>query len=218
MLVMPSRFIFKKKGQTTKKMERYVWLKISNMQRGLIICQKKINDPNPQEIIRIDFESFSDAERLLFQKVDEINEEYRKTGDQEILLKNAELLLKPSEVIFRRITDLYCHAATTLIAGGQNKELVDYFFKLHFYNFEADLAECLTRVRIWTDKDKEDFLSELKKYGAHLFRIPRGYNEYNCKELSELKDSKDLAEKSDQNLRGDWRLGSFFIFSLQVAI
>jgi len=101
----------------------------------------------------------------------------------------------------RRITDLYCYVATTLLAGGQNKEIVDYFFKLHFYNFETDLYECLSHVRTWTDKDREEFLSELKEYGAHMFRIPRGYNEDNCKEISELKDSKDLDEKSDQNLR-----------------
>jgi hypothetical protein len=160
---------------------------------------KKINDPNPEEIIRIDFESFSNAERILFQKVEEIEEEFKKTGNEEILLKNAELLLKPSEVILRRITDLYCYVATTLLAGGQNKEIVDYFFKLHFYNFETDLYECLTHLRTWTDKDREEFLSELKEYGAHLFRIPRGYNEDNCKEISELKDSKYLAEKSAQN-------------------
>ncbi|MGA3112307.1 MAG: hypothetical protein ABSE15_09820 [Candidatus Bathyarchaeia archaeon] len=162
---------------------------------------KKINDPNPEEIIHIDFKSFSDAERTLFQKVDEIEEEWRKTGDEEILIKNAELLLKPSEVIFRRITDLYCYVATTLLAGGQNKEIVDYFFKLHFYNFETDLSECLSHFRTWTDKDKEEFLSDLKENGAHMFRIPRGYNEDNCKDIGALKDSKDLDEKSDQNLR-----------------
>jgi len=159
---------------------------------------KKINDPDPKEIIHIDFKSFSDAERILFQKVNEIEEEWLKTGDEEILIKNAELLLKPSEVIFRRVTDLYCYVATTLLAGGQNKEIVDYFFKLHFYNFETDLSECLSHMRTWTDKDREEFLSDLKENGAHLFRIPRGFNEDNCKEISQLKDSNDSDEKNPQ--------------------
>ena len=159
---------------------------------------KKINDPNPEEIIHIDFESFSDAERILFQKAAEIEEEWQKTGKEEILLKNAELLLKPSEIIFRRITELYCYVATTLLAGGQNKEIVDYFFKLHFYNFETYLYECLSHVRTWTDKDREEFLSDLKENGVHLFRIPRGFNEDNCKEISQLKDSNDSDEKNPQ--------------------
>ena len=162
---------------------------------------KKINEPNPEEIIHIDFESFSDAERILFQKVEEIEEEWRKTGKIEILLKNAELLLKPSEVILRRITELYCYVVPTLLAGGQNKEIIDYFFKLHFYNFDTDLAECLTHLRTWTDKEREEFLLDLKEYGPNFFRIPRGYNEDNCKEIAALKASQDLNEKNDQTLR-----------------
>ncbi len=34
-----------------------------------------------------------------FSKANKIEEGFKKTGDEEILLKNAELLLKPSEVI-----------------------------------------------------------------------------------------------------------------------
>jgi hypothetical protein len=162
---------------------------------------KKITEPNPEEIIHIDFNSFSEAEKILFQKTSEIEEEWQKTGNQDILIKNAELLLKPSEVILRRITELYCYVTPALLSGGQNKEIVDYFFKLHFYNFDADLAECLAHLRTWNDKEKEEFLSELKEYGAHFFRIPRGYNENNCKEISDLKESKDSDDKNDQTLK-----------------
>ena len=133
------------------------------------------------------------------KKSDKIEEEFKKTGDEEILLKNAELLLKPSEVILRRITELYCYVATTLLAGGQNKEIVDYFFKLHFYNFETDLYECLAHLHTWTDKDREEFLLDLKENGAKLFRIPRGYNEDNCRGIDVLSDSKELGEKKAQN-------------------
>ena len=156
---------------------------------------KKINDPNPEEIIHIDFESFSDAERILFQKAAEIEEEWQKTGKEEILLKNAELLLKPSEIIFRRITELYCYVATTLLAGGQNKEIVDYFFKLHFYNFEADLSECLAHVRTRSEEDNEEFLSDLKQNGAFFFRLPRCYSD---KEVSDLINSKDLGKREEK--------------------
>jgi len=156
---------------------------------------KKINDPNPEEIIHIDFESFSDAERILFQKAAEIEEEWRKTGKEEILLKNAELLMKPSEVIFRRITELYCYVATTLLAGGQNKEIVDYYFRLHFYNFEADLSECLAHVRTRSEEDNEEFLSDLKQNGAFFFRLPRGYS---VKEVNDLINSKDLGKQEEK--------------------
>ena len=86
---------------------------------------KKIIDQNPEEIIHIDWESFSDTEKILFQKVDKLEEEFKKTGDLEILYKNAEILLKPSEILLRRVTELYCYVATTLLAGGESREIVD---------------------------------------------------------------------------------------------
>jgi hypothetical protein len=158
----------------------------------------KINDPDTESIIHLDFESFSEAEKVLFRKVEEIEEEFKKTGDQEILFKNAEFLLKPSEIIFRRITELYCYVATTVLACGESREIVDHFFKLHFYNFEVDLAECLEKTRTWTDKEKEEFLQDLKRSGTHLFRFPRGFDKDYCKELCNLLNSKELDEKNDQ--------------------
>ena len=85
---------------------------------------KKITDPDTENIIHLDFESFSEAEKILFRKVNEIEEEFQKTGKEEIPIKNADLLLKPSEIILRRITELYCYVATTLLACGESKEIV----------------------------------------------------------------------------------------------
>jgi hypothetical protein len=52
---------------------------------------KQLADPiNPG--IKIDFNSFSEAEKLLFAKVDEIEEKYRQTGSEELLVENADLI------------------------------------------------------------------------------------------------------------------------------
>jgi hypothetical protein len=49
----------------------------------------------------------------------------------------------------------------------------------------------LAHVRkTWTEKDKEEFLSDIKQNGAPFYRIPRGFNEHNNKELGELNNSK----------------------------
>ena len=131
--------------------------------------------------------------------MNEIENEFQQTGNEDILLKNADLMLKPSEIIVKRTTELYCHALPTVLGYFENRELVDFFFKLHFYNFETDLAECLENIRTWTDKDKEEFLLDLKKTGTQLFRIPRGFDKDYCKELSDLINSKELDEKNDQS-------------------
>jgi hypothetical protein len=49
--------------------------------------------------IKIDFNSFSEAEKLLFNKVDEIEEKYRQTGSEHLLVENADLISKNLEVI-----------------------------------------------------------------------------------------------------------------------
>lgn len=75
------------------------------------------------------------------------------------------------------------------------------YFCVLFVNFctsITDLKECLAHVRkTWTEKDKEEFLSDLKQNGAHFYRIPRGFNEYNDNELGELNNSKDLDKQEE---------------------
>ncbi|MGA2524599.1 MAG: hypothetical protein ABSF65_10665 [Candidatus Bathyarchaeia archaeon] len=163
---------------------------------------EKLKDPTANSILHLDFNSFSEAEKALFRKVQEIEEEFRKTGNENLLFENADLLLKPSEIIMTRITELYCYVIKTLLACDEKREIVDYFFKLHFYNFEIDLVECLTNVRKnWSDKDREEFLADVKRNDVHPFRIPRGFDECYCKELGASMEAKDSDEKSEQSLK-----------------
>ena len=74
-------------------------------------------------------------------------------------------------------------------------EIVEYFFRLHFYNFEVDLSECLANVRTWSEKDREEFLLDLKQHGASFFRLPRGYSD---KEVSDLINSKELGKQEEK--------------------
>lgn len=161
---------------------------------------EKLKDPTANNILHLDFNSFSEAEKSLFRKVQEIEEEFQKTGNENLLLENADLLLKPSEVIMTRITELYCYVIKTLLACDEKREIVDYFFKLHFYNFEIDLVECLAHVHNWSDKEKEEFLADVRKNDVHPFRIPRGFDESYCKQLGALMQTKYSDEKSEQNL------------------
>jgi hypothetical protein len=158
-------------------------LKITKRIDGL---NEKLKDGSG-EMIKIDYNSFSEAERLLFAKVDEIEAEYRQTGSEEILAKNQNLIDKNIEIIHRRVEELYCYMAPLALGCDGTHEIVEYFFNLHFYNFQADLLECLSHFRkTWDKKDREEFLLDLKKNGAQYYRIPRGFNQYNCKKLSKF--------------------------------
>ena len=142
--------------------------------------------------IKLDVNSFSEAEQLLFRKVDEIEEKYRKTGSIEVLVENSDLISKYLEVLLTRLRELYCYAISAVLGCDKTNEVVEYFFRLHFYNFEADLTECLARVGAWSEKDREKFLLDLKKNGAVFFRIPRIFGDYDGVEFRDLNNSKDL--------------------------
>jgi hypothetical protein len=163
--------------------------------------REKLKNNSSGDHICIDFDSFSEAEKLLFAKVDEIEEKYRQTGSTELLVENADLIFKNMEVILRRVTELFCYVAPMTLGCDGTKEIVEYFFRFHFYNFEADLSECLAHVRAWSEKDREEFLLDLKQNGAFLFRLPRGFNDYNDKRFSDLNNSKNLVknEKRGKN-------------------
>ena len=126
----------------------------------------KLKDSSSGNLVHIDFNSFSEAEKLLFAKVDEIEEKYRENGSMKFLAENSDLIFKNLEVIFRRVRELYCYVVPEVLGCNGNKEIVEFFFRLHFYSFEADLAKCLANVRRWSEKDKEEFLLDLRKNGG----------------------------------------------------
>jgi hypothetical protein len=171
----------------------------SQLSKRIDCLNEKLKDVSG-EIIKIDYNSFSQAEKLLLAKVDKIEAEYRQTGSGELLAQNADLILKNIEIIQRRVTELFCYITPLALGCDGTHEIAKYFFDLHFYNFQVDLIECLRHFRSkWDQKDVEEFLLDLKKNGSPLFRIPRGFNEYNCKELIAFCDSADLDENSDEN-------------------
>jgi len=167
-------------------------MKTRDLARRVEFLSKTLRNQSSGSIIRLDFNSFSEAEKLLFAKVDEIEEKYRQTGSEEDLVENADLIFKNREVILRRVTELFCYTVPMALGSDGTHEIVEYFFRQHFYNFEADLSECLAYVRTWSEKDREEFLLDLKQNGAFFFRLPRGFNEHNDKCVGELNNSKDL--------------------------
>ncbi len=166
-------------------------MKVLGLNRRVEGLIEKLKDPTVGSLVHLDFDSFSEPEKILFRRVDKIEEKYRQTGSLELLAEDVDLISKSLEVFLRRVRELFCCAVPGVLGGDGADEVVEYFFRLHFSNFEADLTECLAQVCSWSEKDREDFLLHLKKNGEVLFRVPRGSND---DELCDLNDSKDLEE------------------------
>ena len=146
--------------------------------------------PVSSDVIRLDFDSFSEPEKQLFRKIWEIQEKYGSSPPADVIEANAELVFKAREIIGRRVTELFMFVMKELLGGD---EVEEWYFKLHFYNFFEDLKECLANVRKWSEKDREEFLRDMKRDGMinKVFRIPRGFNARNAVKSKKRQKRKD---------------------------
>ena len=99
------------------------------LNRKIDCLSEKLADPIHPEI-RLDLDSFSEAEKILFRRVDKIAEEYRQTGSAELLLENSDLISKNLEVFLMRVRELYCYAVPRVLGWGEADGVVEYFFRL----------------------------------------------------------------------------------------
>lgn len=129
--------------------------------------------PVESDVIRVDFDSFTEPEKQLLRKIWEIEEEYGSSPPADVIEANKEFIFKASEVVSWRVLQLFMFVMKGLLG---NDEVEEWFFKLHFYNFFEDLLECLKNVRRWSDKDREEFLRDMKENDMmnKVFRVPRG--------------------------------------------
>jgi hypothetical protein len=124
-------------------------------------------------------------------KIWEIQEKYGSEPPASVIEANAEFIFKAWDVIGWRVLELFMFVMRELLGGD---EIEEWYFKLHFYNFFEDLKECLERVRKWSEKDREEFLKDMKENDMmnKVFRIPRGLNDRNT-----VKEKNGQEEKND---------------------
>jgi len=147
--------------------------------------------PVPSDVVRIDFDSFTEPEKQVFRKVWEVEQEYGSSPPAEVLKANMAFIFKATEIVSWRVVELFMFVMRETLGGD---EIEDWYFKLHFYNFFEDLAECLKRVRNWSEKDRQEFLEDMKQHGGlnKVFRIPRGFNEHNSVRRKKREGKNDV--------------------------
>jgi hypothetical protein len=164
-------------------------LKTWQLNRKIGVLSEKLKSV-PSDAVRLDFDSFSEAEKQLFSKIWEIQEEYGLNPPNDVVEANKELIFKGLEITFRRVLELFLFTVPRAFCWD---EIEEWYFKLHFYNFFKDLEECLERVRKWSEKDREEFLRDMKESGMinKVFRIPHSSG------VESLKTRKKQESKGD---------------------
>ncbi len=155
---------------------------------------EKIQDYSPGSGVRLDFESLSEEEKLVCEKLGEVYAEVDRTGNLEILAKYQDLQVKSVEIALRRITELYSEVMIEACAITAPYELVKYYFTWHFLNFQEDIVEVMRNIRRMTEAEQEEEIAELAKNGSVYFRIPR-WCQHCTSVWSAKKSKKDLQIK-----------------------
>ena len=133
-------------------------MKSSQLTKRIEELSEKLK-PVASEGIRIDFNSFTEPEQLVLLKNFELDDKYRYRWTREAILENKELILKGNHIIISRVIELFLFAMPRALMLD---EVEQWFFKFHFNNFLERWIECQKNVSKWSQKDREDFLRDMK--------------------------------------------------------
>jgi hypothetical protein len=141
------------------------------------------------DVVRLDFDSFTEPEKQLFRRIWEIQTKYGDSPPADIIEANKEFIFKAIGVISWRVLEMFMFVMRETL--GED-EIEEWYFKLHFYNFFEDLKECLQRVRKWPEEERERFLKDMKESGMinRVFRIPRGLDKEDLRKRSNKRERK----------------------------
>jgi len=155
-------------------------LKSWQLNRRVNKLSQEITDPVKTET-KIDFNSLSEPERQLLDRVQEIVDKYAPASPpQDIIEKNADLWNKGLEIFARRAMELFVDVMPASLCCD---ELEAWYFKMYFYNFLFDWLESVQKLREMPEERREALFRERKDMGLldRLFRLPRGRPETNKK-------------------------------------
>ena len=133
-------------------------MKSSQLTKRIEELSEKLK-PVQSEGIRIDFSSFTEPEQLVILKNFELDEKHSGRWTHEVIMENKELILKFNHIIISRVMDLFSFVMPRALMLD---EVEQWFFKLHCNLFWERWLECQNNVKKWSEKDREDFLRDMK--------------------------------------------------------
>jgi hypothetical protein len=132
----------------------------------------KIDSPAKTETC-FDINCFSEPERHLLNKIQEITDRYAPAmPPKDVIEKNADLWYKGLEIFGRRATELFVEVVPDSLCCD---ELEQWYFKLYFHNFWLDWMDSIKEVRKMPKEKRDELLLERREMGLldRVFRLKR---------------------------------------------
>jgi len=133
---------------------------------------EEIAEPTQAET-RIDINCLSQPERQLFERIDEIIDEYKPASPpKDVIEKTADLWNKGLEIFARRTMELFVDIMPASLCCD---ELEEWYFKLYFHNFLLDWIESVHNLREMPKEQHDALLCERKEMSIldKVFRLHR---------------------------------------------
>jgi hypothetical protein len=138
-------------------------VKIADIARRLDVIAENLKDLQIEGTTRIDWNCLTEKERLLFDRINEIKDEYGSYPPDDVLQENHALFNKGIEILARRVIDLFRTVMTTLyMTDAQENRLMGFIFTARLFWFLHEIsrqAEQMHKEEELYEKhgDSEDF-------------------------------------------------------------
>ena len=150
-------------------------MKTLDMTRRLNAVAENLKDLEIKDTTRIDWRCLTQGERLLFEKITEIKEEYwPQVPPDNVLEENHALFVKGIEIIVRRTLDLFQSVVkTSYLTSTRDDPLIDFIFTTRLYWFLHEMHRHAERIgkegELYERYEKfEDFERAWKDYEEKL--------------------------------------------------
>jgi hypothetical protein len=120
-----------------------------------------LTDEPKEHIARFDIESFTEPEKLLFLKIDELLAIHGNHLPPDVLEANKDLILKSHRILFRYAVETFRFAMHCFLNNPKSQRDKD-IFDTFFYSFMLEQNRCLKEAQ--AVKSEEEFFNLMEKY------------------------------------------------------
>jgi len=150
-------------------------MKVVDMAQKLNAIAENMKDLQIEGTTRIDWNCLTERERLLFDRIREIQDEYKPyLPPDDVLKENHALFNKGIEILARRAVDLFRTFMTTLyVTNSHEDKLMDFIFTTRLFWFLHEVKRHAEQMRKEEELyerhgDSEDFEKAWKEYRENL--------------------------------------------------
>lgn len=174
-------------------------MKSSSLTKRINNLSARLSACGSERFAKLCFESLNEADQKLFEKLVNLDCDRFENCNVETLLEHVDLHLKSYSVMLEYLINMFRYVLLSPYKN-RHRQVYNWFFNLHFYNFFVELFECYSNVSGWSETDFEEFIADLEKNPAKdaVFIIPKKATDLISKhaDVYEEQETKETIENS----------------------